>query len=106
PLDKTALELIDRYKSFLADKQAEVLRKIDLNIKAIEDIIASIRNYAKETKSANLDIKDLKKYFPSLEKVSLIIPNCDENFFSCFNTLISYLQQKSDNLIDTNFIVE
>jgi hypothetical protein len=106
PLDKTALELIDRYKSFLADKQAEVLRKIDLNIKAIEDIKDSIRNYAKETKSANLDIKDLKKYFPSLEKVSLIIPNCDENFFSCFNTLISYLQQKSDNLIDTNFIVE
>ena len=104
PLDKTALELIDRYKSFLADKQAEVLQKIDSNIKAVENIIASIENYARETKNADLDIRNLERYFPSLEKTTLAIPNYDKNFFDCFNVLVSYLKQKSDNIVDT-FIV-
>ena len=101
-LDKKALELIGKYKSFLADKQSEVLRKIDLNIKALEDIIASIRIYAKETRSANLDIQNLKKYFPSLENVNLINLNCEEDLFNCLTTLISYLQRKSDSLMDIN----
>ncbi len=88
----------------MADKQAEVLRKIDSNIKAVENIIASIENYARETKNADLDIRNLERYFPSLEKTTLAIPNYDKNFFDCFNVLVSYLKQKSDNIVDT-FIV-
>jgi hypothetical protein len=106
PLGDTALELIHRYKSFLADKEVEVLRKIESNITAVENIIESIKQYAYDTKSANFEIENLKKYFPSLEKINLKIPNCDEKAFDCFHRLISLLREKSNNITCTDFKVE
>lgn len=105
-LGDTALELIHRYKSFLSDKEAEVLRKIEGNITAIENIIESIKQYAYDTKSANFEIENLKKYFPSLEKINLEIPNSDEKAFDCFHRLISLLREKSDNITHVDFNVE
>lgn len=105
-LSDTALELIHRYESFLADKEAEVLRKIESNITAVENIIVSIKQYAHDTKSANVEIENLKKYFPSLEKITLEIPSSDEKAFDCFNRLISLLREKSDNITHADFNVE
>lgn len=105
-LGDTALELIHRYKSFLADKEAEVLRKIESNITAVENIIVSIKQYAHDTKSANVEIENLKKYFPSLEKITLEIPSSDEKDFDCFHRLISLLREKSDNITHADFNVE
>lgn len=106
PLGDTALELIHRYKSFLADKEAEVLRKIESNITAVESIIVSIKQYVYDTKSANVEIENLKKYFPSLETITLEIPSSDEKAFDCFHRLISLLREKSNNITYADFKVE
>ncbi len=106
PLKDTALELIHRYKSFLADKEAEVLRKIESNIKDVENIIKSIQKYLSETKIANIEIESLKKYFPSLETITLEVPSCEEKVFDCFLRLISLLREKSNNIAYADFKVE
>ncbi len=105
-LSDTASEVINRYKSFLADKEAEVLRKIESKITAVENIIASIKQYAYDTKNADVEIENLKKFFPSLKNITLAIPGCDESVFDCFNRLISSLREKSNNIIHTDFTVE
>ncbi|OPX93593.1 MAG: hypothetical protein A4E53_00236 [Pelotomaculum sp. PtaB.Bin104] len=105
-LGDMALELIHRYKLFIADNEAEVIRKIESNIKAVENIIISIKQYANDTKSANVEIENLKKYFPSLEKIILEIPSSDEKAFDCFYRLISLLQDKTDNITHVDFNVE
>lgn len=106
PLRDTALELIHRYKLFLADKEAEVLSKIESNITAVENVIENLKQYAYDTKSANLEIENLKKYFPSFEKITLEISSSDENAFDCFNRLISLLREKGDNITHADFNVE
>ena len=105
-LSDKALELIYKYKSFLAGKEAKILQKIENNITAIQNAIESIKQFIRDTKSANVEIENLKKYFPSLEKITLEISSNDEKVFDCFHRLISLLKEKSDNITYTDFKVE
>lgn len=104
-MKSSALELIRRYKAFLANKEAEILRKIESNILAINGIIERIKQYAQATKSSNADIVSLKKYFPSLEKTELAIPDIDESTFICFNSVITYLNRKNDDISYTDISI-
>ena len=105
-LSDKALELIYKYKSFLAGKEAKILQKIENNITAIQNAIESIKQFIRDTKCANVEIENLKKYFPSLEKITLEISSNDEKVFDCFHRLISLLKEKSDNITYTDFKVE
>lgn len=105
-LSDKALELIYKYNSFLAGKEAKILQKIENNITAIQNAIESIKQFIRDTKCANVEIENLKKYFPSLEKITLEISSNDEKVFDCFHRLISLLKEKSDNITYTDFKVE
>lgn len=107
PIEDAALLLITKYKAFLANKEAEVLRKIESYIKALKGIIDSINQYAHATKNSNVMIANLKKYFPSLEKTELIIPQTNANQFDCLDRVINSLNTKCEDVssIDTSITV-
>ena len=70
------------------------------NITAIQNAIESIKQFIRDTKCANVEIENLKKYFPSLEKITLEISSNDEKVFDCFHRLISLLKE---NIRHSNF---
>lgn len=105
-LKDETLELIQRYKTFLADKEARVLRMIEKHIEVINDVINNIKKYSYDIKTVEHKIDKLKKYFSSLENEKLIIHDYDEKSFECFNRLIKMLYEKHQDITITGFDAE
>lgn len=85
-LSLSALEVINAYKSFLNDKEATILKNIENCKKSITDKVELIKNSRNALANANLQLNNLKRYFPSLNSTSLIIPS-DEDISSTENAL-------------------
>ncbi|NLI14099.1 AAA family ATPase [Pelotomaculum propionicicum] len=101
PYGTDALALIRDYKAYLADKEAELLRKIELCGKGISGIVDSLKGSTQSTKTAVADITSLKKYFPSLAEVELEIPEVSDDGILSFKAIIEMLDDKAADLSKT-----
>lgn len=98
PYGADALALIHNYKAYLADKEAEILRKIELCGKEISSIIHSLNGSSQATKTVVADIAGLKKYFSSLAEIELEIPEVNEDSLLDFKAIIEMLDDKDADL--------
>lgn len=101
PYGNDALALIRDYRAYLVDKEAELLRKIELCGKGINSIVDSLKGSTQSTKTAVADITNLKKYFPSLAKVELEIPEVSDDAILSFKAIIEMLDDKAADLSKT-----
>lgn len=98
PYEADALALIRDYKAYLADKEAELLRKIELCGKGISGIVDSLKESTQSTKTAFADITNIKKYFPSLAEFELEIPIINDEALLDFKTILGMLDDKATDL--------
>lgn len=106
PLGHLALELIQKYRTFLAGKEASVLREIDSKTTLINGVVSNIKQFVQDSKNANAEIINLRQYFPSLKDLKLQVPDIDSNFFDCFTGLVDALKSKNANIQSTEFSVQ
>lgn len=87
-----ARQLIETYKSFLADKETETLNRIDQAIRWLEDLESSIVRTKTATHESIVATLELTSYFPSLSNKEIVPLTIDEAFDS-----IQSLKRKSLN---------
>ena len=97
-LEVEALDLINNYKLFLADKEAEALRKIETCMDQIKTNIDYLKNTSLSIRAANIEIVALSRYFPSLKKFKLEAPIIDDDYLSEFLSIIKLLEEKTTEI--------
>ena len=100
-LEHDALSLIHAYKEFLNNKEAQILRTIERNSENLKTIVLRLNDSVAQTKSAIIQIEQIKQYFPSLENMRIAIPTIGEKTINCFNAILVMLDDKSANLTKT-----
>ncbi len=91
-----ALALIGRYRAYLADKEAMLLKELQSCRDGITTIMTSLRRFISSTKIATSDMAHIQKYFPSLADCELAVP--DDEFARAFEAILEILDNKANDL--------
>lgn len=93
-----ALDIIQKYKQYQADKEAEILKKLSNFSFKIDGLISNFVNVSNDIANATNAINDIKKYFPSLEKATLDTIDVSETATNCFLHLKNLIVQKEKDI--------
>lgn len=97
-LDDEALIIVQRYKEYMNNKEAKLLKEIELCRSGIDNIVNEINRIGQLSKCADADISHIKKYFPSLNNVDLLLPHVEQDDLASFKEITNMLHAKSSDL--------
>jgi hypothetical protein len=103
---ENALGLIQKYRAFLNDKEAQVLRQIDGLSKKTTSIVTAIKEFAIKIQLSNAEIEKLKKYFPSISGTELQQRNVSDISLTCFSIIDDAIRRKTVDISVTNFDIK
>lgn len=105
-LKKQAINTIKLYNLYIKDSEAEVIKRINLMIKKLEQLKSDIKDHYSDYNEIIIKFNETKQYLPDHRKVELKYLNDKTVTSENINKLIDMLKFKKNDISSTDFKVE
>ena len=96
--NQDALNLINKYNQYRADKEAQVIGKLRNLLHDVDQMIVQLENEERKIETADAQLTKIQNYFSSLKHLKLEKISQTDNYRSIFQSLYEMTTKKTDNL--------
>lgn len=102
-LNEKAFKIIDFYIQYIQDKEAKIIKKIDVKIKNLKKFKSNIEEHNNRFNKINTQFNSVKKYLPSYSDTELKSLDDNEIILDTIDEIIKMFEIKREDITFTKF---